>query len=243
MENRIMVQHHCVIRMAAAAMAVTAALGMSACAKRGEVRESVAQSLAAEETPDLEVHDDIVLDFDEAQSSAEELIEDEEIYVLNDYIDTYVDEERRIVNLIWVLQDDATEEDAVQYGKFLIKAFNDACAQQDFSIRSGDSTSYGGLYDNYRINLQVFRGKDMLLPENYLVSMMIPEATHEEIVPFSKWNGVAEVMMTEEPVWVPGGDYTGDFSAYEESEKAEWESAEAVRKSKSAKETGEKAPN
>ncbi len=238
-----MVQHHCVVRMAAAAMAVTAALGMSACAKRGEVRESVAQSLAAEETPDLEVHEGITLDFDEAQSTAEELIEDEEIYVLNDYIDTYVDQERHIVNLIWVLQDDATEEDAVKYGKFLVKAFNDACVQQDFSIRAGDDSSYGGLYDNYRINLQLFRGKDMLLPENYLVSMMIPEATHEEIVPFSKWDGIAEVMMTDGPVWVPGGNYTGDYTAYSESEKAEYESAEAVRESKSAQETGEKVPH
>ncbi|MBQ7534779.1 MAG: hypothetical protein IJT43_04080 [Stomatobaculum sp.] len=225
-------------------MTVLAALaGLQACGKKGNLRESVVASLAAEETPDTEIHEGIQLDFDEAQSTAEELVDDfAEEYPLNDYIDTYVDEERKIVNLIWPLQNEATEKDAVRYGTFLIKAFNDACAQQDFSIRVSDENYYGGLYEDYSINLQVFRGSDILKPENYLVSMIIPAGAREKVVPFSEYNGIAEVMMTEGPEWIPGGNYTGDYTAYVESASAEYESAEAVRKQKNTESGNEAHP-
>ena len=77
----------------------------------------------------------------------------------------------------------------------------------------------------------VFGVDEMATQEDlfYLVSMIIPEGSQEPVVPFSQYNGVAEVMMGDGPVWLAGGDYTGDLSAYEESEAAAYESAEAVR--------------
>ena len=122
-------------RGTAVLICLAAAAGLGACGKKGNLKESVVASLAAEETPDTQIHEGIKLDFDEAQSSTEELVDDyADEYPLNDYIDTYVDEERKIVNLIWPLKDEATEKDGVRYGILLIKLFNDACAQQDFSI-------------------------------------------------------------------------------------------------------------
>ena len=234
-------QKELLARGAAVMIALAAAAGLGACGKKGDLRESVAASLAAEETPDTEIHEGIKLDFDEAQSTTEELVDDyAEEYPLNDYIDTYVDEERKIVNLIWPLKDEADEKDGVRYGILLIKLFNDACAQQDFSIRMSEENYYGGLYEDYSINLQVFRGSDILSPEKYLVSMIIPAGAREKVVPFSQYNGVAEVMMTDGPEWLPGGNYTGDFSAYVESASAEYESAAAVRAEK-RKESGTEA--
>ena len=230
-----MAQKKYLIRTAAVILSAAAAVGLGACGKKGSLKESVAQSLAAEETPDTQIHEGIKLNFDEAQTTTEDLIADfADEYPLNDYIDTYVDEERKIVNLLWPLKDEATEEDGVHYGIFLIKMFNDACADQDFSIRRSEENYYGGLYEDYSINIQVFRGKDILMPENYLVSMIIPAGAREKVVPFSKYNGVAEVMLTDGPEWFPGGDYTGDFTAYVESASAEYESAEAVRASREA---------
>ena len=230
-------------RGTAVLICLAAAAGLGACGKKGNLKESVAASLAAEETPDTQIHEGIKLDFDEAQGSAEELVDDfAEEYPLNDYIDTYVDEERKIVNLIWLLQDEATEKDGVRYGILLIKLFNDACAQQDFSIRMSEENYYGGLYEDYSINIQVFRGSDILKPENYLVSMIIPAGAREKVVPFSEYNGIAEVMMTDGPEWIPGGNYTGDYTAYVESASAEYESAEAVRAEKKAAESTEVHP-
>ena len=213
-------------RGTAVLICIAAAAGLGACGKKGDLKESVRASLAVQETPDTE---------ELAEDFAEE-------YPLNDYIDTYVDEERKIVNLIWPLKDEATEKDGVRYAIQLIKMFNDACAQQDFSIRMSEENYYGGLYEDYSINIQVFRGSDILKPENYLVSMIIPAGAREKVVPFSEYNGIAEVMMTDGPAWLPGGNYTGDYTAYVESASAEYESAEAARAEKRAAESSEYHP-
>ena len=230
-------------RGTAVLICIAAAAGLGACGKKGDLKESVRASLAVQETPDMEIHEGVKLDFDEAQAVTEELAEDfAEEYPLNDYMDTYVDEERKIVNLIWPLKDEATEKDGVRYAIQLIKMFNDACAQQDFSIRMSEENYYGGLYEDYSINIQVFRGNDILKPENYLVSMIIPAGAREKVVPFSEYNGIAEVMMTDGPAWLPGGNYTGDYTAYVESASAEYESAEAARAEKRAAESSEYHP-
>ena len=129
-----MKQKELLARGAAVMIAFAAAAGLGACGKKGDLKESVKASLAAEETPDTQIHEGLKLDFDEAQWVTEELVDDyADEYPLNDYVDTYVDEERKIVNLIWPLKDEADERDGVRYGILLIKLFNDACAQQDFS--------------------------------------------------------------------------------------------------------------
>ena len=64
------------IRTAAVILSAAAAVGLGACGKKGNLRESVAQSLAAEETPDTQIHEGIKLDFDEAQTTTEDLIAD-----------------------------------------------------------------------------------------------------------------------------------------------------------------------
>ena len=157
------------------------------------------------------MHDDIKLNFDEAQSSCEDLLKDNASdYPLSKYIDTVVDENTKTVMLIWPLDNSATEEDGVRYANELIRAFNDACAEQDFSIAASSEESYGGLYQKYAVNIQVFREADILKPDKYLVSMTIPAGSNHAVVPFSQYDGVNEVILTDGTVKAPGGKYTGD---------------------------------
>ncbi len=196
-----------------AATLLSAAALLSACGqKRGALTESAQASAAAEResAPDAVIHDDIKLDFDEAQSSCEELIQEEDEYTLSEYIDTVVDEDSKTITLIWPLKNEATEEDGVRYANALIRAFNDACADQDFSIARSTEDSYGGLYQKYAVNIQVFRDKDILAPEIYLVSMTIPAGSNEAVVPFSEYDGTNIVSLTDGWAKVPGGKYTGD---------------------------------
>ena len=200
------------LRTTAVALLGTAAL-LSACGqKRGTLTESAQASAAAEResAPDAVIHDDIKLDFDEAQSSCEELIQDADEYPLSSYIDTVVDEDSKTITLIWPLKNEATEEDGVRYANELIRAFNDACADQDFSIARSTEESYGGLYQKYAVNIQVFREKDILAPELYLVSMTILAGSNEAVVPFSQYDGTNIVTLTDGQAKVPGGKYTGD---------------------------------
>lgn len=181
--------------------------------KRGQLAASAAASAAAEQGKgqDAVMHDDIKLNFDEAQSSCEDLLKDNvSDYPLSKYIDTVVDENNKTVMLIWPLDNAATEEDGVRYANELIRAFNDACAEQDFSIAVSSEESYGGLYQKYAVNIQVFRETDILKPDKYLVSMTIPAGSNQAVVPFSQYDGVNEVILTDGSVKVPGGKYTGD---------------------------------
>ena len=179
----------------------------------GPKRGQLAASAAAEQGKgqDAVMHDDIKLNFDEAQSSCEDLLKDNASdYPLSKYIDTVVDENNKTVMLIWPLDNAATEEDGVRYANELIRAFNDACAEQDFSIAASSEESYGGLYQKYAVNIQVFRETDILKPDKYLVSMTIPAGSNQAVVPFSQYDGVNEVILTDGSVKVPGGKYTGD---------------------------------
>lgn len=209
-------------RFAAGMLAVLFAVGATACMpERGGIAESVAQSAADAEGPDTAIRNDIVLDFEEAQSSCEELLQDGD-YMLGSYVDSYVDEERGIINLIWPLKEMATEADGVVYAEAIIRAFNDACAEQDFSIPMASEESYGGLYGKYAVNVQVFRERDILSPENYLVSMTIPAGSDERVIAFSQYDGVNEVMLSDGPTLIPGGKFSGDIEALQ----AQFEEAE-----------------
>ena len=56
----------------------------------------------------------------------------------------------------------------------------------------------------------MFREADILKPDKYLVSMTIPAGSNQAVVPFSQYDGVNEVILTDGTVKVPGGKYTGD---------------------------------
>ena len=197
------------LRTTAAALLGAAAL-LSACGqKRGALTAAAQASAAAAQRATCSTASGR-LDFDEAQSSCEELIQDADAYPLSAYIDTVVDEDSKTVTLLWPLKNEATEEDGVRYANELIRAFNDACADQDFSIARSTEESYGGLYQKYAVNIQVFREADILAPELYLVSMTIPAGSNEAVVPFSQYDGTNIVTLTDGQAKVPGGKYTGD---------------------------------
>ena len=63
-------------RGTAVLICLAAAAGLGACGKKGDLKESVRASLAVQETPDMEIHEGVKLDFDEAQATTEELAED-----------------------------------------------------------------------------------------------------------------------------------------------------------------------
>lgn len=77
-------------------------------------------------------------------------------------------------------------------------------------ITASSEESYGGLYQKYAVNIQVFREMDILKPGKYLVSMTIPTGNNQVVVPSSRYDGINEVILTDGSVRVPGGKYTGD---------------------------------
>ena len=121
-----------------------------------------------------------------AQSSAlEPDFKIKDNYPQGDYID--VDrrraESQKIIRLIWVLSDDANQLEALQYGPAFIKAFNDAVAVQDFSIQSSNENYYGGLWDRYALELEIFRASDIMEPDNYYVNQAMDAGSNDPVIP------------------------------------------------------------
>lgn len=204
--------------LAVLCLAQTAALMVSGCGKR-RIQESIEAESYVATAPDFEIHDDIVIDYDESQDTLEDLLDIED-YPLSNYIDTWVDTEEGIVYLIWPLADEATEEDAVEYANAIVRGFNDATSEQDFSIRTSGPHDFGGIYDTLAVNVQVFRESDIMNPDNYLVSMTIPAGEYREIVPFSQYDGLNAVIMPDGIGIFAGGKYELD-EAENDSEGAD----------------------
>lgn len=177
-----------------AALCAFLASGLSGCAKR-EIVVSKPIPVGAEFTP--ETGADLTIDFDQVHEDCEDLLDPND-YPLSEYIDSVCDEESKTITLIWPMKDEAEEKDAVEYAYKFIHAYNEAAMEQDYTIKPSTDTYFGGLFDRYAVNIQLFRNKDIMDPDKYLVSMTIPAGTNKEIVPWSEYDGVNFVEM-------PGG--------------------------------------
>ena len=48
---------------------------------------------------------------------------------------------------------------------------------QDFSIKKSSETSYGGLFDKYDLEIQLFRADDIMEDSKYIVNQVIKAGT------------------------------------------------------------------
>ena len=155
-------------------ISVVFALSMGACAKATIVGQNANQ-------PIFETQDNITLDWMQIRSDAEEQFNDKNLYPKSDYIDmAFKDKENRVL-LIWSLSDDITDEEALEYGNLFIKGINDIAAVQDFSISKSDESSYGGLFDKYDLEIQLFREDDIMESSRYIVNQVIKAGTNTNL--------------------------------------------------------------
>ena len=106
-----------------------------------------------------------------------EQFNDKTLYPMSDYIDMAFKENENKVLLIWSLSDDISDDEALAYGNEYIRAINDYAATQDFSIKKSSETSYGGLFDKYDLEIQLFRADDIMEDSKYIVNQVIKAGT------------------------------------------------------------------
>ena len=157
-------------RSAVAALCVVMAVSMAGCKKK----EIVVPGGGTEFVPDVraipvDIND---IDWDQIRDDMNELLTKEE-YPKGSYIDFAVYPDASQINLIWVLEDDATAEDAVAYGPVIMKAFNDAYVNQDNTVAASTDKYYGGIWDKWEAVLQLYRNRDIMSEELYYVNQVI----------------------------------------------------------------------
>ena len=165
-------------RITVLALCAAMAVSMTGCKEK----EIVVSGGGSEFVPDVrnievDIND---IDFDQIRADMEELLTKED-YPKGSYIDFAVYPDANQINLIWVLENDATEEDALAYGPVIMRAFNDAYSTQDNSIAVAEDDSYGPIWDKWAAVLQLYRDADIMDETKYYVNQVIPAGSNAAI--------------------------------------------------------------
>ncbi len=173
-------------------------VGMSALLAACGERKIVAPE---NEQPYTEITEGIQIDWDQVNYDFTYAI-DEAYPEISSYIDFEVIEDKKTIRLIWPLQNTATQLDAINNGAGYIKMFNDIVATQDFSIAKSSENYYGGLWDRYTLQLEIFKEEDLLFPEKYYVNQEIDPGSNAPVLPqiISDVDETASIDSTIEPV-------------------------------------------
>lgn len=131
--------------------------------------------------PVFETQKNITLDWNQIRDDAEEQFNDKTLYPMSDYIDMAFKSDENKVLLIWSLSNDISDDEALVYGNEYIRAINDYAATQDFSIRKSSEDSYGGFFDKYDLEIQLFRADDIMEPSKYIVNQVINAGTNTNL--------------------------------------------------------------
>ena len=173
-------------------------MGMSALLTACGERKIVAPE---NEQPYTEITEGIQIDWDQVNYDFTYAI-DEAYPEISSYIDFEVIEDKKTIRLIWPLKNTATQLDAINNGAGYIKMFNDIVATQDFSIAKSSENYYGGLWDRYTLQLEIFKEEDLLFPEKYYVNQEIDPGSNAPALPqiISDVDETASIDSTIEPV-------------------------------------------
>ncbi len=175
-------------RLAALLLAGAVALTAAGCMKR-----EIVVNQTGEKVPDFSIKDDIVIDWEQVIGDTEEILNADD-YPLGAYLDYAVYEngedgdegiEEKYVVLLWPCSNEISEEEACEYAKAYAQAFNDAVRTQDFRYAASGGDYYGGFWDEYTLELKVFREDDILFPQDYLVYQVIRAGSNDKIKPLS----------------------------------------------------------
>ena len=161
-------------------LALCAAMAVSMTGCKG--KEIVVSGGGTEFVPDVrDIEVDINdIDWDQIREDVQDRLNSEE-YPKGSYIDFAVYPDANQINLIWVLNNDATEQDAVNYGPEIMKAFNDAYVDQDNTIAPSTDTYYGGLWDKWEAVLQLYRDTDIMDESKYYVNQIIEAGSGDAV--------------------------------------------------------------
>ena len=133
--------------------------------------------------PYTEITEGLEIDWEQVRENFDEIVAD--TYPdISSYTDFEVMEDQKIIRLIWPLKNTATQLDAIYAGPGYIKLFNDVVATQDFSIAKSSENYYGGLWDKYTLQLEIFREKDIRFnSDQYYVNQEMDPGSNDPVIP------------------------------------------------------------
>lgn len=131
-------------------LAAGCAVLLCGCTKSNIVRsEDAAQ-------PDFNMYMNVELDINQLHEDVNDIYLDESDYPMAAAIDFDLRLDESAVDVIAVVKDGTSAEDAAYFADVAIKGINDQVAVQDFSYGESDDDTFGGLYQDNVINLKIY---------------------------------------------------------------------------------------
>lgn len=122
--------------------------------------ESTKETISAEDferKPLFEENEEPESQFDWEQVDADVvyLFDDKDYYPLGVEMTYEVNEKKKEIKLMWILQDEATEEDAMEYATELVRKFNNILATQSTEIQVANTTDFGTLWKMFDLSVRI----------------------------------------------------------------------------------------
>ncbi len=141
--------------------------------------------------------DPYVFDWEQISEDAVDMFVDEDYYPLGAEMTFEEDLEAKSIKLMWVLKNEATEEDATEYAVELVQQFNNIMATQKDGVAFSTMDTFGGIWDFFNLTVQVSKEDGtMMIDKAYKIG--------EEIdLPLPEFNGdgpVGPQAATEAPI-------------------------------------------
>lgn len=137
--------------------------------------------------PDFGIKENVQIDWEQIQEDLnDEYLDGNDEYPFVKNIDFYTDESEEDMSLYMMVTvaDDIPAEVAAEFGTVLMKRFNDAVAQQDFSYGNSSENSYGGFFDVYNGWIQIMPESTADNEDTWLVDdVIIRQDDYIEIQP------------------------------------------------------------
>ena len=134
---------------------------------------------------DDELEKQSLYEWDQVRDDAASLFSDAERFPQGVKMDFTANEDNMAITLSWVLKNDTTEQQAMDYAATLVQEFNDIVAVQSVDMLNSNDTSFGGLWNEFSLDLTISKedGTEML-KKSYKardkIDLVIPKTSEEE---------------------------------------------------------------
>ena len=114
--------------------------------------------------------DPYVFDWEQVSGDAVDMFVDEDYYPLGVDMSYEEDLEAKSIKLMWVLKNEATDGDALEYAVELVQQFNNIMATQKDGVAFATVDTFGGIWDFFNLTVQVSKEDGtMMIDKSYKI--------------------------------------------------------------------------
>lgn len=128
-----------------------------------------------------DAEEETMYEWEQVKDETDALFSDTDVYPQSVKMEFTADEPGMSIQLTWVLKNDTTDEQAMEYAADMVKKFNDIVAVQTTDVESSSATSFGGLWDSFALKVQI-RKEDgtSLIEKDYQAGQQIDLKASED---------------------------------------------------------------